>query len=155
MNFGTSKRNMRNADRGLTLVEVVMALAIVLLLTGGLYAIGYKARAFSEHQRISAEARLLAKARMEEIIAYGADALAQPFFSGLAVTTNQSSRGYAIILSPMVVWHAPDGTVVSAQDAKYAEVHVSVSYFSPFIRQWREENLVTILEREPSGGSGP
>jgi|GEM_PF-1720880 len=149
MGFLTKGCWRRPLRHGMTLIEVVMAIAIVVLLTGSLMVIGMKARQYTEHLRLAAEARILAKAKMEELVAYGASTFAMTGATFLVTTTNLSSRGYPIVRSPIVVWHSADGLVVSPTNAAYAEVHVTVSYPSPFSGNWHEDTLVTILEKEP------
>lgn len=116
---------------GMSLIEVVVAMALTVLLCGGLFGIGLKARRFAEHGRVAIEARTLAKQKLEEIVGDGRINIAQPTYMLVAADTNVSSRGYPIVRRPYVIWHAADGATVGVSSGVYAEVHVDVSFWTP------------------------
>jgi len=132
---------------GMTLVEVCIAMALVALLCGGLYAVGLKARQFAEHNRLATEARSLAKERLEEMVSYGAANLAKPTCTLANSDTNHSSLGYDIVRQPVIVWHAADGSVVGSTNAVYAEARVNVTYTSPLIKRQRTDSFSMLVEK--------
>jgi hypothetical protein len=116
------------------------------LLCGGLYSLGLKARHFAEHNRISTEARTLGKERLEELISVRRAGLSKPSCLLLNTDTNISSLGYQIIRSAQVSWHAADRSIVSATNSVYAEVHQQVSYFSPLLNHQITDSYSTIIQ---------
>jgi type II secretory pathway pseudopilin PulG len=131
----------------MTLIEVCMAMALVLLLGGGLYITGQKAVQFAEHNRLATEARSLAKERLEEMIAYGATELAKPTCTILNSDTNISSLGYSIVRQPILFWHAADASIVGSTNAAYVEAHVDVSYRSPLIKRQITDSYSMIIDK--------
>jgi type II secretory pathway pseudopilin PulG len=119
---------------GMTLVEVVIAMALVALMSAGLISVGLATRRFSEHNRIITEARTLAKDRIEDLVATRIDNLTAPGLTLMNSDTNLSSRGYPIVRSVQLVWHAADGTV-AASTGTYAEVSCNVSFMSPLYKK--------------------
>jgi len=134
------------ARAGTTLVEVVIALALITLMTMGLYALGMQTRKYAEHNRVATEARSLAKERIEEMISLGFDNLVKPSCTLLNADSTQSSLGYAITRTPTAIWHAANGTIASASNAVYAEVHVSVSYYSPIFSGPASDTYSSIVQ---------
>lgn len=118
-------------SEGMTLVEVMVAIALVGLMCGGLFTLGLNVRSRSETNRIATEARALAKQRLEEMIGAGRANLAKSSCTLFNVDTNFSSLGYPVVRTPIVVWHSSGGAITTATDAVYAEVHVAVTYKSP------------------------
>lgn len=114
----------------MTLVEVVIAMALVALLSAGLIGVSLTTRRFSEHNRLATEARTLAKDRIEDLVATRIDNLTAPGLTLLQTDTNESSRGYPIVRSARLVWHMADGSVTAATGT-YAEVNIDVSFLSP------------------------
>jgi len=135
-----------NRQDGMTLVEVMIAVCLIALVCGGLYALNIKTMRFGEHNRLATEARSLAKERLEEIISVGALNLAKPTCTLLNTDTNLSSRGYPIIRQPQIIWHAADGSVVASTNAAYAEIHMNVNYRSPLTKTLIVESYPMILQ---------
>jgi prepilin-type N-terminal cleavage/methylation domain-containing protein len=136
-----------NKDRaGMTLIEVVIAMALVALACGGLYAVGIKARQFAEHNRLANEARSLAKEQLEYMIACGATALARNP-TDVRCDTNYSSLNYPIVRQPSLVWHAADGAVVTSTNAAYVEARVNVTYTSPLMKNQRTDSFSMLVTK--------
>jgi Tfp pilus assembly protein PilV len=114
----------------MTLVEVVIAMALITMVIGGLYAVGLKSIRFTEHNRLATEARGMAKERLEDIIAVGMANLANTSCTLTNRSTNLTSRGDVVVRQPRVAWHAADGSVTNLSAAVYAEAHVDVSFRS-------------------------
>jgi hypothetical protein len=131
----------------MTVIEVVIAMVLVTLLCGGLFAAGEKAVQFAEHNRLASEARSLAKERMEEMIAYGMTELAKPTCTIPNSDTNFSSLGFDIVRQPRLVWHAADGSVVGSTNAVYVEAHVDVTYRSPLLKRTMTNSFSMIIEK--------
>lgn len=120
---------------GMTLVEVLVACALLALVSSGLVACGMVAIRMSHYLRTSTEARGMAKARMEAITSGGRFRLAQSEYDMILPYTNTASLDHPVVLNTRVVWHDADGNVVGAGGSNdYAEVHVDVTYFEPFRR---------------------
>ncbi len=109
----------------------MVAMLLAILLSIGLFELGWKARRWSEHARVATEARSVAKQKLEELIAAGRDGLAKPGCLLANAGTNVSSLGQDIVLSPRILWHAGDKSVVSASSNVYAELHLDVTFVSP------------------------
>jgi len=131
---------------GMTLVEVCIAMALVALACGGLYAVGIKARQFAEHNRLANEARSLAKEQLEYMIAYGATEL-EKNPTDVRCDTNYSSLDYPIVRQPSLVWHAADGSVVGSTNAAYVEARVDVTYTSPLMKNQRTDSFSMLVEK--------
>jgi len=130
--------------QGMTLVEVCIAMALVALACGGLYAVGIKSRQFAEHNRTAMESRSLAKERLEEMIALGAEKLAG---SITRTDTNFTSMGDEVVRQPRLVWHKADGTVGASTNAAYVEAHVDVTYRSPLTKAPVTDSYSMIIEK--------
>lgn len=131
----------------MTLVEVVIAMALSVMLCAGLYAVVLKAEQFADHNRLATEARSLAKERLEEMFALGAENLAKFSCTLLGSDTNLSSTGGTIVRRPHLVWHTADGGVTDSVSAAYAEVHVDVSYSSSLIKRRMTNSYSVIVGR--------
>jgi type II secretory pathway pseudopilin PulG len=131
----------------MTLVEVVVAMALVVLLCAGLYITGVKDQQFGEHNRLTTEARSLAKERLEEVVSYGVANLAKPGCTLLNADTNWSSLGYPVIRQCALVWHAANGQTAAATNAAYAEARVQVTYNSPLQKAPLTDSYSTIVAR--------
>ncbi len=135
-----------NTKRGMTLVEVLIAMAITAGLCLGLYEVGWKARRYAEYSRVATEARALAKEKLEEIISYDFESLSQPSCLLWNADTNTSSLGIPIQRRPQVVWHAADKAVVGVSSGVYAEVHVAVSFLSPLGTQMTTNTFSILIQ---------
>ena len=135
-----------DSSSGISLIEVVIAMALAALICAGLFPVGLKARQFAEHSRLATEARLLAKERLEEMISFGRLNLAKPSCTLTITSTNLSSQGYSIARQPRIVWHAADGGVVAATAGVYVEAHVDVKYQSPLLKQPSTDTYSTIIQ---------
>lgn len=130
---------------GFTLVEVVIALALVAVMAAGLIGVTMVTRKFSEHNRIATEARVLAKDRVEDLVAARIGNLTTPSLNLLQTVTNQSSRGYPIVRSTRLVWHSADGNATTSA-ATYAEVAVDVVFVSPLFKKTITNTYSMLIE---------
>jgi prepilin-type N-terminal cleavage/methylation domain-containing protein len=135
-----------DSSSGLSLIEVLIAMALATLICAGLFPVGLTARRFAEDSRLATEARLLAKERLEEMISVGRLNLVKPSCTLINASTNLSSQGYSIVQQPQIVWHAADRTVVDAAAAVYAEAHVDVTYRSPLLKRPSTDTYSTIIQ---------
>lgn len=126
----SGQKEKKDNCSGFTMVEVSIAMALVVLMSAGLYAMGMQVRRSANRNRLATEARAFAKERLEEIVATGLENLAKPNVPLLEASQLTSATHYVITQTPRVVWHAADGSTVAAADADYAEVYVDVSYRS-------------------------
>ncbi len=134
-----------NCIAGMTLVEVLIALALTVLLCAGLFRVGLKVSAYGEDNRSATEARYFAKERLEEMLATGRANLTSSS-TLLLSDTNISTRGYPIIRIPRVIWHAADKSVTGTSNAVYGELHVDVAYWSPLISHTVTDTFSTIIQ---------
>jgi type II secretory pathway pseudopilin PulG len=143
----TRARHGVRVKGGLTFVEVLISIALVSLMSAGLYAITLGARRWGEHNRLAAEARGLAKERLEEMLAVGRTSLAQPSSTLANADTNLSSLGYQIVRTPVLAWHSANRSSTQAVNAAYCEAQVTVSYHSPLLgRQVSDAYSLLIAE---------
>ncbi len=131
---------------GVTLVEVVIALALVTLMCGGLFAVGLRAQRFGEHNRSETEAASMARERLEEMVAMGRENLALQTCSLRNTVTNSAVMGKTVVRVPRLLWHAGDGSVTNASDSVYAEAHVDVTYYSPLYDQTVTKTYSTLIK---------
>ena len=124
-------RKNATSRAGMTLVEVMIAMAVAGAICAGFFEVGWKARRYAEYARLSNEARSLAKERMEEILSYSFEDLAKPSCTLWNSDTNLSSSGFAITRKPRAIWHTSDQNVSCASSSVYAEVHIDVVFASP------------------------
>jgi prepilin-type N-terminal cleavage/methylation domain-containing protein len=130
---------------GMTLVEVLIALALSVLLCAGLFKVGLKTAVFGEDNRVATEARFYAKERLEEILATGRGNLSDSC-TLLLSDTNLSTRGYPIVRIPRIVWHTADKSITGTSNAIYGEVHVDVRYWSPLSSTTVTDSFSTIIQ---------
>ena len=123
-----------------------MALAVIVLMSAGLFELGLKMRRFSEATRLDTESRAFAQDRLEQIVAAGRDGLSQSSTTLMNTDTNWSSRGYPVIRTVTVVWHAHDGTVATSTNDDYAEVHVDAIFTSPLSQKGKTNTYSMLLE---------
>jgi len=111
----------------------------------GLYAVGMKARRFSENSRLVVEARALAKERMEELRYAGFLSLGSTGCVYIVASTNASTRGYPVMIRPRLVWHASDGSTTSFVSAVFAEAHVDAVYWSPLYEKQTTDTYSMVI----------
>ncbi len=127
-----TKRNQRNKG-GFTLVEVMVALALVLLLAFGLYGTGLMVMRMTHFNRVSIEARALGVQMLEDLASRSkTDVLLQVPF---AIYTNYLMRGEEVVRTVRVTGHnSALATVTNLASSAYMEVRVDVRYVSPLTR---------------------
>ncbi len=137
----------RTGRNGMTLVEVMIAMFLLAIVAGGLYAVGIKSRQLAEQNRLATEARALAKERLEEIIALGFEGLTRPTCTLWHTDTNYSAQGHRIVRQPTAIWHAADGSIASPTNASYVEAHVAVRYLLPLTSKQQVDSYSTIVHQ--------
>lgn len=113
-----------------TLVEVMIAMALLAILAAGLFATGSMVLRTTSFNRVSLEARALGVQRLEELTAQSIPNIAMqvPF----PVLTNRLLYGEAVVRAINVVGHHANRTVnTNLASSDYLECHVLVSYQSP------------------------
>lgn len=131
---------------GMTLIEMSISMAIIAVLSAGLYGMGTGVRRSGERLRIETEARAYAKEAVEEIIAAGKTNLSKPEFSASKPATMVLPRNAKLMRTVSVVWHDKIGAIVAGLDAEgYAEVHVKVRYLSPMGKTMISDSFSTII----------
>lgn len=117
---------------GTTLVELLMAIAIISFMAGAIYLGGLAVLAHSQSVTISTAAATYAKEGLEEIIAVGYDTLTGGEPVEQVILMNPNTHKVDLIRTTQIVWHAPDGSVsgVPLEDG-YAEVIVEVAWQVP------------------------
>jgi prepilin-type N-terminal cleavage/methylation domain-containing protein len=113
-----------------TLVEVMIAMALLAILGAGLFATGSMVLRTTSFNRVSLEARALGIQRLEELTAQSIPNIAMqvPF----PVLTNHLLFGEPVVRTINVVGHHANRTVnTNIAGSDYLECHVLVSYQSP------------------------
>lgn len=128
---------------GMTLVEVMTAMALLTIVMGGLVACGSAAMRMADLIRLTTEARGLAKMRMEAVAGATRANLALSDYEVLRSVTNTSTIGDPIVVKTRIIWHTVLGTEGTAASNDYAEVHIEALYDSPLTHK----PLVNTLSR--------
>ena len=127
--------------RGLTLVEVMVAMALLSGICAGLYRVGWQARRYAEYARLANEARGLAKEKLEELVSHDLTELrASP--SWWNADSNSSHTGASVVRQAHVVWHDPPYGI----GASYAEIHVDVAFRSPLWNAIMTNTFSTLVQ---------
>jgi prepilin-type N-terminal cleavage/methylation domain-containing protein len=120
---------------GLTLIEVMTAIALLAIVLGSLVYCGSAAMRMADLIRLTTEARGLAKMRMEELAGAKRAQLAEASFAALLPATNLSTINYPVVVQTRLAWHLASGENATAASNDYAEVFVDVLYDSPVTRR--------------------
>ena len=126
---------------GFTLVEVLAASTFLTLMTVGLVACGLASIRTTQYMRVSTEARNLAKQRMELLVGAGRDQLQVATFEALLPQTNTVTLGHPVILRTRLFWHDSLGHLTVAESNEYAEIHVDVEYYEPYLRRTKTDTF--------------
>jgi type II secretory pathway pseudopilin PulG len=131
---------------GMTLVEILIAMALVVMMCAGILTVVLKAKRFAEHTRVATAARGLAKERLEEMIAAGLEDVAAPACMYTNLTLHTTMIGYNVQRQARLYWHDVDGSVTARTNAAYAEAHVDVIYDSPLINGLQTDTYSGIVD---------
>ncbi|MDP6491672.1 MAG: hypothetical protein QGH42_08010 [Kiritimatiellia bacterium] len=137
---------IRSARDGTTLVETAIAMALVTVMSGGLFTVGIKAQRYGEHNRVETEAASFAKERLEDMVAMGVQNLVKESCGLRNTVTNLSSQELIFVRTPRLVWHAADGSVTNTAGAVYAEAHVDITYPSPMYGHTITDTYSTLIK---------
>jgi prepilin-type N-terminal cleavage/methylation domain-containing protein len=140
-----SRKTAARCDGGFTLVEVVIAVALVVMLAAGLYGTGSMVMRMTHFNRMALEARALGTQMIEEIAARSiADiAIQVPF----ANRTNRLQYGEQVVRSVQVIGHdASHGVVTNLAKSAYLELHVRAVYVSPLTRSYVTNAFSTLVQ---------
>jgi len=117
---------------GTTLVEFMMAVVIISLMAGAIYAAGFSVLRHSQTVTVTAAAHMLAKEGIEEIFEKGYDKLTGGDPSEQDDIVDYTTHRVTLTRTMEVIWHNIDGSVSSVPLATgYAEVVVRVSWQVP------------------------
>jgi prepilin-type N-terminal cleavage/methylation domain-containing protein len=130
---------------GLTLIEVMTAIALLTIVLGGLVYCGSAAMRMADLIRLTTEARGLAKMRMEELAGATRAQLAEASFAALRPATNLSTINYPVVVQTRLSWHLASGAGATAASNDYAEVFVDVLYDSPVTRRRQVNTLPGLI----------
>lgn len=121
-----------STKEGVSLIEVIIAMAVTMTLSGGLYKMGLSLQRSSETSRIATEAQGYARDTLESLIGRSLRDVAAPAFFHNFPKKRESSTGAIMTRKVDVFWHNADGEHVKAPDHDgFAEVHVEVTYPAP------------------------
>ncbi len=141
-----SKESKRHSCAGMTLIEVMTSAALLSLLSAGLFGVGIAVLRVSQFLRVTAEARAIAKERMEALTAGGRFRMTQGTYEELNTTTNRITLSHPAIRRVEVLWHNADGSPATPGSNAYAEVHVDVEYFQPLSREMRTDTYSVLVK---------
>ncbi len=133
------------SKRGFTLVEVLAASTFLTLMTIGLVACGLASIRTTQYMRVSTEARNLAKQRMETLTGAGREQLQVATYEALLPQTNTVTLGHPVILRTRLYWHNALGQITVAESNQYAEIHVDVEYYEPYLRRTKTDTFSGIV----------
>jgi prepilin-type N-terminal cleavage/methylation domain-containing protein len=140
-----SKQSKRQSCAGMTLIEVMTAAALLSLLSAGLFGAGIAVLRVSQFLRVTAEARAMAKERMETLTAGGRFRMTQGTYEALNTTTNTVTLDHPTVRRVQVLWHDADGNPAGPGSNAYAEIHVDVEYFQPLSREMRTDSYSVLV----------
>ncbi len=134
-----------SGSRGLTLVEMMVALTVLSGIGAGLFRVGWQARRYAEYARLATEARALGKEKLEEILSYDLeDFRASSYW--WSTDTNASYTGAPIVRQARVVWHGGDQSVTGSASGAYAEIHVDIAFRSPLWDAMTTNTFSTLVQ---------
>lgn len=124
----------RGKCAGVTLVESMIAIALVTMLAGGLYATGVLVRKLALHNELSGEAKGYAILDLEEVSALEMNGIV----SGVSDVpySCRTKTGNSIIVTRTILGHDADWTTRSnLTGSAFLEVHSAASFISPLTRK--------------------
>lgn len=128
----------------MTLVEAVIATALLALVAGGLYAGGIMSRKLAVYNGLSVEAKGLAVEKLEEIVSGGVQDIV--VLAPYGAQTNVVRQGREIVRTIDVVGHDAYGGVDSnLAGSAYVELHVHSTFTSPISGRSVTNSLTTIV----------
>jgi prepilin-type N-terminal cleavage/methylation domain-containing protein len=133
--------------RGMTLVEVMVAMGVVTLVVGGLYGSGIMARKVSLFNELSLQVNALVIQKLEEVVALSYEEL---FNQSADVMESQinSARGNKMYREVFTLAHQADGTVTTnMEESAYIEVHVRGIFVSPLNKEPETRSVSTLVYR--------
>lgn len=138
------------ADRaGFSLVEAMIAIAIVAIVASALYTGGINLLKLSVANKMAIESKSLGIQKLEEIVSSGFENIAAGGLTALDTQTNRilfASTYYEVVRSSRVIGHAADTSVESnLMDSAYLEVHVKSSYESLFSKAIITNSFCTLV----------
>lgn len=143
MSGKSAKRHRRS---GMTLVEVVIAMALFALASAGIYAAGIAALRLTQTNRLMTEAHAFTKQGIEFVIGAGYDAVrggAVPPATNFVDTLTHSAT---IVRTMEAIWHASDSSVVTNSVADgYGEIYVHASFLVPGTSRTVTNTLSTVI----------
>ncbi len=119
----------RTGTAGMTLIEVLMAVAIISLMAAAIYLGGFAVLRHAQSVTIVTAANLYAKEGLEEVASYGYDNLRGGNLPSQEIMANPETHNVALVRNVNVIWHAPDGSTNSVGlDLGYAEAIARVTW---------------------------
>jgi len=117
---------------GMTLVEVLVAVALLALMAGAIYSAGFAVLRHAQAVTITTAAHTYAKEGLEEMISAGYDTLTGGEPIEQVILMNPNTHKVDLTRRASVIWHASDGTTSSDPVAGgYAEIIVQVFWQVP------------------------
>jgi hypothetical protein len=143
---------MQSARAGMTLVEVCIGLAMLTLMTAGIYASGILVRRMVVLNSMHVQARALALEKLEEVSALTVEEIlaADPFpsqeFHVRAARITQPGQEREIVRTVDVVAHEASGTPsTNIWNNAYLEVHVYAAFDSPVTGRAATNTVSTVV----------
>ena len=136
----------KSGHSGVTLIEVVIAMALLAVVIVGSYACGITVIKMRLYNSITSESRALGIQKLEEVAAVGFDNIVQqvPY----APQTNNLAGKYPVVRKVEVNGHTANRTVEPIlTNSAYLEVHVLMSYYSPFSYRAITDSYSTLVRK--------
>ena len=145
------KAGKKVSCEGFTLVEVVIASALLTLMAGGMYAGAIMAMRLIRFNAVSTEARALASQKLDETVALGFDGvvLGTPFpaQTNRILHTPLKTDGIDVVREIAVIGHTEDHHIATnLASSSYLECHVDVTYVSPLNKRTRTDSISTLIK---------
>ena len=137
----------KSGHRGMTLVEVVIAMGLLAVVIAGLYACGLTVMKMRLYNSITSESRDLGIQKLEEVAAVGFDNIVKTN-PATKTETNLLADKYPVVRQVDFTGHTKNRTVEPIlTNSAYLEVHVLVSYYSPFSGRAVTDSYSTIVRK--------
>ena len=137
----------KSGHSGVTLIEVVIAMAFLAVVMAGSYACGLTVIKMRLYNSITVESRALGIQKLEEVAAVGFDNIVQ-INPATKTETNYLADKYPVVRKVEVNGHTANRTVEPIlTNSAYLEVHVLMSYYSPFSCRIITDSYSTIVRK--------
>ncbi len=148
----SGKSAKRHRCSGMTLVEVVIAMALFTMVSAGIYSAGLATLRLTQTNRLMAEAHTIAKQGIEAVVAAGYNPVRGGYVPPITNIVDTATHQVTIVRTTGVILHAANGSVITTPPGTmdgYAEIHVQASFAVPGSDRTAQTTLSTVLMKDP------